>query len=108
MSEMHWPEITKDTPLTEVKRIHQAIWDYVIEHGEKPNTPYRGNCACCEYDSLFNDDCSACPITPFTEISCCGGLYKDWCDADSDKKAKIAKLIHDILFESKLEEKQDV
>lgn len=36
---MNWPEITEETPIEEVKRIHQMIWDYVIENGEKPDTP---------------------------------------------------------------------
>lgn len=46
---MEWPEITADTPLEEVKRIHQMIWNYVIVHREKPVTPYENNCAFCEY-----------------------------------------------------------
>lgn len=46
---MEWPEITANTPVEEVVRIHKMIWDYVIEHEEKPDTPYLNNCAFCEY-----------------------------------------------------------
>lgn len=46
---MDWPKITDDTPLEEIKRIHQQIWQYVVENGEKPKTPYIQNCVLCEY-----------------------------------------------------------
>lgn len=47
-----WPEITKNTPIEKVKKIHQQIWNYVIEHGKKPKTPYYFDCVACEYASL--------------------------------------------------------
>lgn len=125
MSEMHWPEITKDTPLTEVKRIHQAIWDYTIEYGEKPNTPYHGNCVGCEYVNLHgrnalgvDEICEICPICwPKTlggSRSCIGenrsGLFDIFLDAikcDLDYRP-IAKQIRDLPFKYELEEKENV
>lgn len=49
MDEVKYSKITKDTPIEELKRIHQAIWDYVIENNRKPCTPYVSNCVACEY-----------------------------------------------------------
>lgn len=116
MSEMHWPEITKDTPLTEVKRIHQAIWDYVIEHGEKPNTPYMSNCIACEYAHwiLFRN-CDCCPVYwPAIKNGsrfCTGcfsgdGLYSKWCL--NKLNVQLAKQIRDLPFKYELEEKKNV
>lgn len=119
---MHWPEITKDTPLTDVKRIHQAIWDYVIEHGEKPDTPYHGNCVGCEYEFLYDRSidtiCEICPIywpkTADGKRSCigkhCSGLFDMFLYAikyDLDYRP-IAKQIRDLPFKYELEEKQNV
>lgn len=126
MSKMQWPEITKDTPLTEVKRIHQQIWDYVIEHGEKPNTPYYYDCVGCEVAILFpklfenpdttcldNIDYSFCPICWPENISnkkmCIrGGLYTKWFFTSGQEKANIARQIRDLPFKYELEEKQNV
>lgn len=49
MDEVKYSKITEDTPIEELKRIHQAIWDYVIENNRKPCTPYVSNCVACEY-----------------------------------------------------------
>lgn len=120
MSEMHWPEITKDTPLTEVKRIHQAIWDYIIEHGEKPDTPYLFNSVACEYDCIFNKNepvCVHCPI--FWEKNwdkktahpiCRGsnGIYTKWYMASREEANKLAQQIRDLPFKYELEEKKNV
>lgn len=116
---MDWPEITKDTPLTEVKRIHQTIWDYVIEHGEKPDTPYRGDCIGCEYDILYNkslDSCEFCPIywpkTIDGAHSCVGeydsGLYDRFMNGGDFERLEVAKQIRNLPFKYELEEKKNV
>ena len=48
-----WPEITKDTPIEEVKTIYRLIWSYVIKYGEKPKTNYPHNCVACAYANLY-------------------------------------------------------
>lgn len=122
---MKWPEITKDTPLEEVKRIHQMIWDYVIEHGEKPETPYENNCAFCEYGcSIAKDEddyhykydlytipvynmCKYCPgdwthedIPAGSDFACerNGGLYGRWSNAycKIDEEAFVTDLAKQI------------
>lgn len=110
MSEMHWPEITKGTPLTEVKRIHQAIWDYAIEHGEKPKTPYISDCAGCEYTSGL---CSYCPIcwpenSYFEKICILGGLFTQWRETSGQEKVDLVCKIRDLPFKYELEEKKNV
>lgn len=116
MSEMHWPKITKDTPLTEVKRIHQAIWDYAIEHGEKPETPYNSNCAACNYAKMlsqFGDEyCSRCPIVwpripTSVYINRCfstGGPYSKWRNSTGEEKTELARQIRDLPFKYELED----
>lgn len=114
MSEMYWPEITKDTPLTEVKRIHQAIWDYVIEHGKKPDTPYHYDCVACTYDNLYSIDCSTCPIiwpkNRDGENICTGfhGVYTKWVSKTGKEKTELACQIRDLPFKYELEEKKNV
>lgn len=110
MSEMHWPEITKDTPLTEVKRIHQAIWDYVIEHGEKPNAPYISTCVGCEYASGLCPYCPICwPENPnFVKTCIFGGLFTQWRSASGQEKVDLAHQIRDLPFKYELEEKKNV
>lgn len=103
---MEWPEITAETPLSEVKRIHQLIWDYVIEHREKPETPYRNNCVLCQYAlskqrwySDLGDMCKYCPVKwpdekKYTNGKCL--LYERWCWT---RDPELAKQIRDVLFE---------
>lgn len=123
---MDWPKISKDTPLTEVKRIHQAIWDYVIEHGKKPDTPYRCDCAGCEYDSLYeikfegctHEECERCPIYwPETEETgnkhfCVGvkkfGLFDKWLCAKGEEKVEIAHQIRDLPFKYELDDNKNL
>lgn len=91
---MEWPVITKDTPISEIQRIHRMIWDYVIENGEKPKTPYFCDCACCEYDTLRADDCSTCPLY---DRHACFYLYIKW-NLDEEARDMIAKQIRDAPF----------
>lgn len=133
MSEMHWPEITKDTPLTEVMRIHQQIWDYVIEHGEKPDealVQYAFGCSACEYAESVsrqqyeivavcddfgniyqtNNFCLSCPIKWPNNQHCPSrdSIFRRWIEEDSFKKSNIAKQIRDLPFKYELEEKENV
>ena len=88
---MTWPEITSDTPFDEIRTIHERIWDYVIETGVKPNTPYRSNCALCEY--VFKQEiknvetcaryCDYCPAIwdQLDKTTCCYDMcspYSEW------------------------------
>lgn len=113
-----WPEISKDTPIEEVKRIHQKIWDYVIEHGEKPDTPYTFDCVACEYASLKIDThkmvdviddfknhyeahnfCYNCPIKWPNNQWCpsLDSIFRKWFDENGPSNmANIAKQIRDL------------
>lgn len=107
---MEWPEITKETPLEEIKRIHQRIWDYVIEHGEKPKTPYIANCVVCESRHIQNADfiCMKCPIAWPNNLTCMDyyNLYCLWArQKDREKSVKLARQIRDLPFKYELEEK---
>ena len=96
----YWPIITKDTPLSEIKEIHRRIWDYVIEHGEKPYTPYESDCVLCEYDRACDDDCSHCPAK-WSGVRCVssGSEYYAWLDeSDPEKKRHLAIKVRDIEF----------
>lgn len=119
MSEMHWPEITKDTPLTEVKRIHQQIWDYIIERGEEPDTPYHYDCVGCEYTFLHGKKfgiCELCPIcwpkTADGNYCCVGeydsGLYDRFMNGGDFERIEIAKQIRDLPFKYELEDSKNV
>lgn len=121
MANYTWPEITKDTPIEEIKRIHQKIWDYVIEHGKKPvdvHEKYFFGCSSCQYAHL-NDDyyktilmedifgdiydahsfCRKCPIKWLNNRGCThlNSIYRRWShEGDFSRKADIAKQIHDL------------
>lgn len=112
---MNWPKITKDTPLEEVKRIHQKIWDYAIEHGEKPSTPYRNDCAACEYCHVT---CKHCPIDWKDDLIGivlfgCSRLYRAWNGAqhiseNEERAISLAKKIRDIPFKYETREESHV
>lgn len=63
---MDWPEITKETAVDEIFEIHRRIWDETIKNFiqtdivEKPGTPYRSNCAFCEYAHIHRLPCCRC------------------------------------------------
>lgn len=82
MEEFKWPEITEDTPIEEVKRIHKKIWSCVIKYGEKPITPYLNNCAACEYQRRHYglNNCKTCPIDWPKGYICAHrkSLYNKW------------------------------
>lgn len=109
---MDWPEITKDTPLEEIKRIHQRIWQYVVENGEKPSdTGYQCNCVLCEYDIVIsdvsNDNCDSCPVATDNRYRCLNGMYGLWdeavCSGDIILAKSLAEKIRDIPFKYELE-----
>lgn len=110
---MDWPEITKDTPLEEIKRIHQQIWQYVVENGKKPETPYRTNCVLCSYVLLHKNSCTDCAVDWGNECaSCCteDTLYDRWRRAryycnNKEQRKELAEKIRDIPFKYELEKK---
>lgn len=101
-----WPKITVNTTLDELKEIHKRIWDYVIEYGRKPSTPYFSDCVCCEYDNLqviehhhSFSDCHYCPLGKGFCNSV--GLYRKWVSvekSDSIEAKHLATLIRDAPF----------
>lgn len=111
--EFEWPEITIDTPLEEIKRIHQDIWDYVVKTGKKPNTPYRNGCVLCEYvihldKSDYINPCGVCPAKWSNDCHCgrYGSLFSLYTsELDPIRKRRYAELIRDIPF--KEEEKKE-
>lgn len=107
----HWPEITADTPIEEIIRIHRLIWDYAIEYGCKPYTPYEHDCAFCEYGTCIalqkenGSKCEYClgswgnPSYPDGSTHACErnhGLYRRWLDAYSKESDELAAQIRDI------------
>lgn len=113
MANYIWPEITEDTPIEEVKRIHRDIWNYVIEYGIKPITPYKFNCIACEYDAHYKGMCESCPIIWPADIDgdeCCyslssdSGLYDRWGHATGEKKTELARQIRDLPWKFECEE----
>lgn len=131
MEEPKCPKITKDTPIEEVKQIHQRIWDYIVEHGRKPDNAifsYMFGCAACEY-ARWNTDvygvidlvddfgnlyrahgfCYACPIKwPDNQrCSCPDSIFTKWNHEDikSPIKNDFAKFIRDVPW--KFEETED-
>lgn len=101
MANYIWPEITKDTPIEEVKRIHQRIWDYAIEYGTKPVTPYASFCAACAYIKARLELCKDCPII-WPNGKCFGGrygdgyLYSEWFNSTDKQKTELARQIRDL------------
>lgn len=116
---MNWPEITKDTSLEEVRRIHRVIWQYVVENGYKPDTPYQHNCALCEYTYIHHLKCTNCPAKwkmdeiPYGAIYCGqeGSPYYWWATCCRNMflkttghefipytKTQLAEMIRDIPF----------
>lgn len=96
MEDYIWPKITEDTPLEEIKKIHQRIWDYAIEYGHRPETPYMSDCIACEYDDLHKRGCCSCPIL-WPDAHChSGGLYTKWRNTIGDEKIELARQIRDL------------
>lgn len=120
----NWPEITTETTMEKLQEIHKRIWQYVIENGYKPDTPYTASCAACEYafkvaEMVFPSDslrhmCDCCPAIWVGDIeTCCYhplSPYDRWYNArlfDHKKEQKIyAAMVRDVEF--KKEEREDV
>lgn len=95
-----WPKINEYTPVEVVKETHQRIWQYVIDFGEKPITPYLSNCAACN----GSESCIECRID-WPEGKRCDsydGLYYSWLFAKrlckKDEARHFAELIRDVKF----------
>lgn len=106
---MYWPEITKEIPLEEIKRIHQQIWQYVVETGRKPITPYYADCVACEYDNKMKGGmCRNCPILwggQFNDCMAIGSEYRHWEHSIClDEYKERAKAVRDAKFKFELEE----
>lgn len=102
---MDWPEITKDTPLEEIKRIHQQIWQYVVENGEKPETPYLSDCVCCSYCvARYGGNCFYFPAKWHDESGCCheSSEFDIW---NHSRTEETAQAVRDIPFKYELEKK---
>ena len=122
----NWPKITSETPIEEIQKIHKDIWQYTMEHGCKPYTPYHSDCACCEYvvQHGFVDHnrlmCSKCPAIWGTEVDSMTrhcfcrkeeSPYEKWLNIlplQYDAMARYAEQVRDIPFKYELEEKNDV
>lgn len=105
-----WHEITVDTPIEEIKRIHKDIWNYVIEHGKKPETPYCANCIVCEYNLIIGGDCCDCsiiwPKNSDGKRVCydVGGLFIKWDQSSDPEKTELARQIRDLPWKFESEE----
>ncbi len=108
MDNYKWPEITTSTPIEELQDIHKHIWDYAIQHGKKPDNPYVGKCAACEYayvvlkyNSIKNvsalNKCEFCPIKWPDGLKCArqGSLFGKW---KATEDPNLAKQIRDVEF----------
>lgn len=113
--EFRWPRVTADTPLSEIKRIHWLIWDYAINRGEKPCTPYFNDCVLCRYASnkaitiallkgslgisnySLESRCHFCPVKWPNDDSCgrSSSLYLRWFET---RDPELAKKIRDLPF----------
>lgn len=95
-----WPKITVDTTIEELQYIHKKIWQYAMDNGCKPITPYTGDCAACEYVACVVG-CDNCPIDWPDGLTCrCPtdeDLFSRWCNARSKNEALIlARQIRDV------------
>lgn len=110
-SEFTWPEITADTDMSTLRLIHKKIWQYVVDHNRKPNTPYINGCALCRYAYLMNEKsinsmCDKCPAVWGDGGFCYAStsLFSRWSnESDPDKRREYAEAIRDISFKSDLE-----
>ncbi len=118
-----YPKVTADTPIEELQDIHKRIWDYTIQHGEKPDNPYIDKCVACEYacgicgfDSELENRpailtdiielCNNCPIKWEDGLICyqTGSLYRRWYFSYGDIHDEYAKQIRDVEFIDKTKE----
>ena len=113
---MNWPTITKETPIEELQKIHQSIWEYVIQHGIKPITPYESNCVACEYALIvapkpartrYDDICPYCPIKWPNDRICIDpdSIFSKWVRkfVPKDDEKQYATQIRDVSFKTKEE-----
>lgn len=97
-----WPKITKDTPVEVMRKTHQKIWQYVMDHDEKPDCLYISKCVACEYVFRSNKGCEQCPIEWPGSGNCFkpDGLYRQWLKFMSTEQysraRQLARLIRDV------------
>lgn len=108
-----WPKISCKMSIDELQSIHRRIWQHVMDHGRKPDTPYRYGCVICGYASdvryrLTNKRTKSCRFCPIKGMAhnrngrCCNGLIQKWWQLNDNPKFRrqIAKQIRDIEFVS--------
>lgn len=125
-----WPKIDANTDPKEIQRIHEDIWNYVIENGHKPQTQYIFDCVLCEYAAARYHEftskysglttvshCDFCPAIWDPEdidLSYCWeswSPYSKWLPNDNplydeEQSRKAAEQIRDIPFDfNKVKEK---
>lgn len=93
-----YPDITEDTPMKELMRIHKDFWNYVAEHGDFPPSKFFGGTSpVCQ---LF--ECRDCPIIwPKNDswdrlCTIRNGLVHQWRVAAGQEKTKLARQIRDL------------
>lgn len=118
-----WPKIDANTDLKEIQKIHKDIWNYVMEVGHKPETPYISDCVLYSYAALqylFQKSespyrtevkrCDFCPAIWGSEknigIVCWepGSSYCEWfpdyhLNYNRERSRKVAEEIRDIPFD---------
>lgn len=100
---MDWPVITAKTSMEEIKEIHQRIWDYVIENGHKPDTPYPSSCVLCAFDEKYSPKefptryCYFCPMSGIDPTNgCLNRLFDRYFFSEGETRTAYAKQIRDI------------
>lgn len=94
-----WPEITEETTIEELQVIHKRIWNYAIEHGVKPCTPYDCDCVGCHIRRRYFGSCRDCVIDWGEGRTCHDGLYSHWLgETRMDVRRKLAVKIRDLPF----------
>lgn len=105
--EFTYPDITEDTPMKELMRIHKNFWNYVVEHGHLPlSKSFSGPSPVCQ---LYK--CDDCPIDwPKNDVekyrcTSYNGLYFKWFNATGGRKTELARQIRDLPW--KFEQEKD-
>lgn len=102
-----YPDITKNTPMEELMRIHKDFWNYAMEHGDLPPSKFfSGASPVCQ---LF--ECRDCPIIwPKNDsgdrlCTIRNGFAHRWDVATGQEKTELARQIRDLPW--KFEQEKD-
>lgn len=107
---MEWPKITAETTVEELQRVHRVIWQYAVENGHKPVTPYEADCPACEYVRCrygSGNTCDFCPIN-WGDLGYCTdplSVFYMWISAIKQETTagnimamRLAAIIRDVKF----------